>query len=171
MRGRARCCILSAFALAFSVQLAVVFVYLPSSSINSGLLLDESAFPAPPALRVSSKLRPAPNSSEIAALAYAQHAINAPRPLQNAPILHTPIVAFHHSTSPSIVVSSSTEKQALASSNLGPNYELVCCLPAPQKIFYLLTYLTLYHFLKLHCRLSESTLSHVPEAPIISCAL
>ena len=171
MRGRARCCILSAFALAFSVQLAVVFVYLPSSSINSGLLLDESAFPAPPALRVSSKLRPAPNSSEIAALAYAQHAINAPRPLQNAPILHTPIVAFHYSSSPSIAVSSSTENQALASSNLGPNYELVCCLPAPQKIFYLLTYLTLYHFLKLHCRLSESTLSHVPEAPIISCAL
>lgn len=133
MRGRARCCILSAFALAFSAQLAVVFVYLPSSSINSGVLLDESAFPASPALRVSSKLHITPNSSEIAALSYAQQAMNAPVSFHNVAILNTPIVVSQHLSSPSVVISGSLEKHEIASSNLGPNHDLVSCFLAPQR--------------------------------------
>ena len=123
MLGRARCFILFAFALAFIAQLAVVIVYLPSSSINGGLLLDESAFPSSPALRVTLRMRPAANSSSIAALHRVHH--EAKRlDLHNAPILHTPIVAVHQPSNP-ITVLPIPEKTALALSNLGPKFDLV----------------------------------------------
>jgi hypothetical protein len=125
MLGRARCVILFAFALAFIVQLAVVFIYLPSSSISSGLLLDESAFPASPALRAMSKIRTATNSSAVAAINFIHHPAKKPGLSQLSPLLHMPIVAVYRPSYPSVAVPPTTEKPALTPTNFGQNYDLV----------------------------------------------
>jgi hypothetical protein len=122
MRGRVRNFILFAFVLAFIVQLAVVFLYFPSSSSNSGLLLDESAFPASP----RASLMP---HSALSALAngYPQsdrQFINARIATTIEPVL-TAAIEVQHPSVLSSVVSFAAEKQALAPSNLGQKYDLV----------------------------------------------
>lgn len=124
MLGRARCFILIAFALAFTAQLAVVFVYLPSTSINNGLLLDESAFPASPAVRVTSKNRSANNSSAIVALQKFNH-VKKPGVVLIPPSLPTPSAAVYLPSNPSIVLSPTAENPSLSASALFPNYDLV----------------------------------------------
>jgi hypothetical protein len=124
MRGRARCCILSAFAFAFIIQLVIVFVYFPSSSINNGLLLDESAFPASPVMRVSSKPHAAANTTVFGALEPVQHAkVAFFRSM--APTQSGSIDALHREPIPSVVIPPATLKQALASSELDHKYDLV----------------------------------------------
>ena len=125
MLGRARCFILIAFALAFTAQLAVVFVYLPSTSINNGLLLDESAFPASPAVRVTSKNRSANNSSAIVALQKVNHVTKKPGVVLIPPLLPTPSAAVYLPSNPSIVLSPTAENLSLSASALFPNYDLV----------------------------------------------
>lgn len=134
MRGRARSCILSAFAFACIIQLAIIFVYFPSSSINNGLLLDESAFPASPALRMLSKTRSAPNTSAIEDHRPDQHEKIVTARTQNVPTQPAQIDQFHRhsiysavvSTAP--VVSTVAEKQAILLSHVDPKYDLVLCL-------------------------------------------
>lgn len=124
MRGRARCCILSAFAFAFVIQLVIVFVYFPSSSISNGFLLDESAFPASPVMRVSSKPNAAANTTVSGALQPVQRAkvtfIRSMAPTQSASI-----DALHREPIHSVVIPPATLKQALAPSELDNKYDLV----------------------------------------------
>ena len=124
MRGRARCCLLSAFAFAFIIQLVIVFVYFPSSSISNGFLLDESAFPASPVMRVSSKPHAAANTTVFGALEPVQHAKVAFFRTM-APTQSGSIDALHREPIPSVVISPATLKQALASSELDHKYDLV----------------------------------------------
>ncbi len=127
MRGRARCCIICAFAFAFIIQLAIVFLYFPSSSLHSGLL-DESAFPASPALRASPNTRSASNSSATKAFQNGPYSKVAPVYMQMVSPETAPIHAAQVQSIPSAVVSTAASKPALASSDLDPKHDLVQCL-------------------------------------------
>ena len=125
MRGRARSCILSAFAFACIIQLAIIFVYFPSSSINSGLLLDESAFPASPALRMLSKTRSAPNTTAIVEYRPDRHEIHVTDRTQKVPAQLASIDSVHGHSSSSVVVSTAPEKQATSMSDVDRKHDLV----------------------------------------------
>jgi hypothetical protein len=122
MRGRVRNFILFAFALAFIVQLAVVFLYFPSSSIKSGLLLDESAFPASP--RASLMPHSALSALASGSLQSDRQFVNAQIATKIVPAL-TAAIEVQHPSVLSSVVSYAREEQALAPSNLGQKYDLV----------------------------------------------
>jgi hypothetical protein len=173
MRGRVRNFILFAFALAFIVQLAVVFLYFPSSSINSGLLLDESTFPVSPPRVVRM------THSALSALAsgYPQsnrQAINTLVAKQIAPEINSTIEVQHPSPL-SIAVSDAPEKQALAPSILGQKYDLVrtrlFIKPVPILPLYNRRVMRWVCESQSVCRSSELTPSLVAEALTISCAL
>jgi len=129
MRGRLRCCIITAFSLAFFAQLAVVFVFFPSSSISIGPLLDESAFPASPALRSSPKTSQQTRSGSSTSVIGTQQQIQSvptALPLSMLPSSPTSLtIVGELSFASTVVVTAAPEQPSLAPSNRGPQYDLV----------------------------------------------
>lgn len=127
MRGRARCYIIAFFALAFLGQLAVVFIYFPSSSMGSAPLLDESVFPASPAVRLATKTSNQMRSGSITtSIGTRQQVQSTPTaPLPPSMPLANPGPVQQPSFPSTDVVTAAPMQPELVSSNRGPQYDLV----------------------------------------------